>query len=205
MKTLLRIDASARMSESQSRRLGDTFESTWQERHSGAVVVRRDLAVNPPPHLSGEVLSGFFSGERDTPALGVSNEMVDELKACDAVLVTFPVYNFHVPSTLKAWIDLVVREGETFSVDVSGNRTGLLTGKRAYVIVARGGEIASPNGIDPVGRYLAGILRFIGIENTTVFSLAGTVNEALVGEKIDALRERMRDSLVPTTHSKLHS
>ncbi|MAS92660.1 MAG: FMN-dependent NADH-azoreductase [Verrucomicrobiales bacterium] len=205
MKTLLRIDASARLSDSHSRRLGDTFESTWRERHPDAVVVRRDLAVNPPPHLSGEVLSGFFRGERDTPALGVSNELVDELMACDAILVTCPVYNFHVPSTLKAWIDLVVREGETFFLDDSGNRTGLLAGKRAYVIVARGGEVGSPNGIDPVGSYLAGILRFIGIEDTTVFSLDETVNEALVGEKIDELRERMRDSLMPTTHSKLHS
>lgn len=205
MKTLLRIDASARTSDSHSRRCGDYFESTWRECHPDTAVVRRDLVENPPPHLDGRMLSSFFRGERDAPALCVSNELVEELKACDACLVTCPVYNFHIPSTLKAWIDLVVRAGETFSVDDGGNRTGLLTGKSAYVIVARGGQIDSPDGIDPVGKYLAGVLGFMGIVDTTVFSLDESVDEGRIGAKTEELREQIFRTLQPAAHTQLHS
>jgi FMN-dependent NADH-azoreductase len=108
-----------------------------------AKVTVRNLAFNPPPHV-GQAFVGALAAppQQQTPqqadALALSEELIDELAAADLVVMAVPMHNFGIPSTLKAWIDHVVRAGRTFSYTPNGPQ-GLLKGKRAIVVLATGG------------------------------------------------------------------
>jgi FMN-dependent NADH-azoreductase len=137
MTTILRIDASSRDQGSASRTLGDHLEQSLIARIPGAQPIRRDLATEPPPHVESATIIGYYTPpEAMTDVLrqatALSDALIAELRSADILLLTTPMYNFSVPSALKAWIDQVVRIGHTFSYD-GANFTGLLTGKKAYV------------------------------------------------------------------------
>jgi len=146
MTTLLKLNTSIFGENGASSRLTKEFVARWLEAHPGARVIERDLAANPVPHLTAEVFAGFNAkpGER-TPAqqaaVEVSDALIDELKRADVLVLGLPMYNFGVPSTLKAYFDYVGRAGETFRYTANGPE-GLLTGKQAYVFAARGGLYA---------------------------------------------------------------
>ena len=161
---ILRIDASARRTQSVSRDLNDKVVARYAA--AGPVdVVRRDL-IQPLPLIGEDWIAANFTDptERSPEQKGVlalSDQLIDELKAADVLLIGLPIYNFGVPATLKAWIDLVARRGVTFRYTESGP-VGLLTGKRAIVTVASGGtEVGSD--IDFATGYLRHALAFIGI------------------------------------------
>lgn len=124
MTRLLRIDASARRSRSLTRELGDLFEAEWHRLRPADTWMHRDLADQPPPHVTEEWIAAAFTGaDARTPAqreaLAVSDALVDELVAADLLVVTVPMYNCGMPSALKAWVDNVVRIGRTFSFDLA--------------------------------------------------------------------------------------
>ena len=187
MPTLLRIDASSRTLGSLSRDLGDHVERAWLGRHGGGRIVRRDLAEAPLPHIATETIAGFYTDPADmTDALreatALSDRLIDELAGADAVLVTTPMYNFSVPSALKAWVDQVVRIGRTFSYD-GESFAGLVTGKPAYLACAFGaagygdGEpLASADFVRP---YLEFSLGFLGFEHVRSFAVEATTSDEL--------------------------
>src|SRR5256885_10778815 len=141
--TLLQINASIFSSHGQSTRLADEFVAAWRASNPGAKVIVRNLAEETVPHLDAERFGAFLDkpGERSVEQQAVveySDALIDELKRADVLVLGLPMYNFGVPSTLKAYIDHIARAGATFKYTEKGP-VGLLTGKKAYVFVTRGG------------------------------------------------------------------
>jgi FMN-dependent NADH-azoreductase len=165
MKTLLKIQSSLFGANSQSSQLADRFIDSWLVKHPGGQVVTRDLNTNPVPHLTAERFAAFASKADDRTTdqqavLNFSDALIAELKSADTVVLAVPMYNFSVPSTLRAYFDHVARAGITFRYTASGPQ-GLLQGKQAYVFVTRGGFYTEAN--DTVTPYLRQFLGFIGI------------------------------------------
>jgi len=189
-RSILRIDASPRVTGSVTRRLADHFEASWTARHPEDRFLRRDLANMRVPHLDEPTITGFYTpAEQMTEALRIatatSDTLIAELLAADALLIATPMYNFSVPSALKAWIDQVVRAGRTFTYDGVGF-VGLVTGRPAYVLSAYGvagygaGEsLAAFNFLDP---YLRGLLGFLGFTAIHGVGADGTAGDAAAVE-----------------------
>lgn len=168
MKTLLRIDASARNEGSHSRRLADVVEAKWRGN-----ILRRDVAVNAIPHLSDAMIGAFHeAGRNQSPETAVSDALIAELKQADHLLISTPLYNYSLPSTLKAYLDHVVRSGHTFQVE-NGEYQGLLMGKTATVIMARG-SMSGWMKDDFQSEYLKEILAFMGIGPVEVITINAT-------------------------------
>ena len=143
MTTLLHIKSSLFGGDGQSSQLSDDFVARWQQQHGSGHVINRDLALDPVPHLDGEAVAGFIAeaaerNDKQRAVAALSEELIEELKSADVIVIGLPMYNFGVPSTFKAWIDHVARAGLTFRYTESGPE-GFLTGKKAYVFAARGG------------------------------------------------------------------
>lgn len=174
MTTLLRIDASTRIKGSHSRRLADYYQTQWLKTHPQGKIILRDLALNPVPHLTHEMIEAFQAeGKSSSPATALSHVLIQELRAADHLLIGSPMYNFSLPSTLKAYFDHVVRSGLTF--DIEGDQyTGCLEGKIATLITARGGVASSTEDDDFQINYLKKILTFIGIGPVETITLQGT-------------------------------
>ena len=159
--SILRIDASARTSGSVSRQLTDKVVASL-----GAPLVVRDLASTPVPQISEDWVNANFTPEAErTPAqartLALSETLVAELEAADTLIIGTPIYNFGVPAALKSWIDQIARAGRTFRYSDDGP-VGLLTGKRAIVVVTSGGTKTGSE-IDFATGYLTHVLGFVGI------------------------------------------
>ncbi|RPG32275.1 MAG: flavodoxin family protein [Muricauda sp. TMED12] len=178
MKTLLRIDSSFNLVGSFSRQAADHFEQLWKTAHPQGKVVRRDLERTKPPHLTHKTYNAFAQELKETEELDISDELISELEKADEILLGSPVYNYGVPSTLKAYIDHVIRINRTFAYDPKTYiRKGLLENKMAHVIVARGGTPINGESPDGVESYLEGILNFMGIDRVNSFSIYGTTFE----------------------------
>ncbi len=140
MPVLLRIDSSAGGAASRTRALTEVLSEAWLGRGKGFAVVSRDLHENPPPHLGDtaqhwpERLRGGAVLDAGTVAL--QEAVIAELLAADAVVIGAPMYNYAVPSTLKAWLDLIHVPGVTAPFDVP---TQPLAGRPAVIVSARGG------------------------------------------------------------------
>lgn len=143
MKTLLLIRSSILLGDGQSNRLADRYAAAWQNAHPEGRVIVRDLAENPLPHLDLARVGAYSTpAERRTPEqqalVAQSDELITELQGADVVALGLPLYNFGVPSTLKAYFDHVARAGVTFRYTASGPE-GLVKGKQVIVFAARGG------------------------------------------------------------------
>ncbi len=139
---ILRIDASMRHAGSVTRALTDRLVARLRAVSPGSAVTRRDLAAGVPVVDEAWIGANFTDpAERDDAqraALAESDELVAELKAADTLVIGLPIYNFGVPAAFKAWIDMIARARETFRYTETGPE-GLMTGKRALVVVASGG------------------------------------------------------------------
>ncbi|WDH36866.1 FMN-dependent NADH-azoreductase [Pseudomonas chlororaphis] len=176
MSRVLIIESSARQQDSVSRQLTQTFIKQWQAAHPDDQITVRDLAVTPVPHLDINLLGGWMkpAGQRneiEEASLQRSNELTDELLAADVLVMAAPMYNFAIPSTLKAWLDHVLRAGVTFKYTATGPQ-GLLNGKRAYVLTARGGIYAGSTA-DHQEPYLRQVMGFIGIHDVEFIHAEG--------------------------------
>src|SRR5688500_12860820 len=163
---ILQMKSSVFSGNGQSSRLADEFVALLAEQHPAAEIVERDLAADPVPHLDGARAAALFAKPEERTAeqraiVADSDALIDELRRADVLVLGLPMYNFGVPSQLKAWFDHIARAGETFKYTDKG-AVGLLTGKKAYVFAARGGQyVGTPN--DWQTQFVRYFLGFIGI------------------------------------------
>jgi len=191
--TLLRIDSSAATKGSVTRALTDRIVATL----SPTSVTTRDLALTPPPQITESWITARTQPEAErSPAqnaeLALSDTLVAELIAADTNVIGLPVYNFSVPASLKAWIDLIARVGVTFRYTSDGPQ-GLLTGKRAIIAMASGGTPAGSD-IDFASGYLRHVLGFVGITDVTLITADALAKDpegtlARAHADIDALQQ----------------
>lgn len=180
MNTLLRIDSSVRTENSFSRTLGDYFIKQWKEKNPDGVIIERDLTLRPVPHLNEQTVNAFFSEIPDVESTRLSDELINEIYQSNEILITSPMYNFGIPSSLKAYFDLVVRTKKTFTENIT--RKGLLENKKAYVISSMGGIL--PEKRNPLEIHITQLLNHMGVSDICYFPLDGTVNEARITELV---------------------
>ena len=160
-RTVLHIDSSARKTGSVTRDLSARAVA----RLSADSVIRRDLADALPQIDEDWIAANLTPADQRSAAqvekLALSDQLIGEIKAADTLVIGMPIYNFSVPAALKAWIDLVARAGLTFRYTDAGPQ-GLLSGKRAIVVLASGGT-KSGSEIDFATGYIRHVLGFIGI------------------------------------------
>jgi FMN-dependent NADH-azoreductase len=185
MTKLLVVETSPRGDQSISRGLTRRFVAEWRTAHPGGEVIDRDLMETDLQFVGAPWLQAYFTPpEQQSPEmkaeLRLSDELVAELLACDHLVIATPVYNYNVPAALKAWIDSIVRKGQTLGFDGSG----LVQGKKATVLMASGGVYTEGSPIrdrDIATQYLRLILKVIGITDVTVIA-AGNAKSVDMGE-----------------------
>jgi FMN-dependent NADH-azoreductase len=179
MTQILVIESSANLASSVSRDLTKAFLAGYKTAHPDVSVVTRDLVSDPVPHLGVDLIGGFFgkpeelTGAQKT-AIAVSDTLIDQIEAADIITIGAPMYNFSIPSSLKAWIDHVLRAGRTFRYTENGPQ-GLVTGKKVVLLLASGG-VYSDGPYKPYDfqeTYLRGVLGFIGLTDVTVVRAEG--------------------------------
>jgi FMN-dependent NADH-azoreductase len=165
--TLLQINTSINNDNGQSSQLARQFVAATQARDPGIKIIVRDVAAaEPVPHLDAERFGAFITKPQERSAaqdavIAYSDALITELQQADVIVMGLPMYNFGVPSQLKAYFDHIARAGVTFKYTEKGP-VGLLTGKRAYVFAARGGVYAGTP-LDTQTGYVRDFLRFLGI------------------------------------------
>ena len=188
MKNLLQINASIFAENGQSTRLANEFVANWQNRHPDGRVVSRDLGNDPVPHLTAQRFGAFLAKpeertEEQREVAEFSDKLIEELRNADVIVLGLPMYNFGIPSALKAYFDHVARAGITFKYTDKGP-VGLLEGKKVYVFAARGGAyVGTP--IDTQTAYVRDFLRFIGLADV----------EFIYAEKLNMGEESKQASL----------
>lgn len=176
MKNLLVVNASGRINRSITRRLTHQYAERWQEANPGGRVVYRDVGQNPPaPVNEAWIASAFSKAEQRSPqmraALAQSEQLLNEIESATAIVFGVPMYNFGVPSALKAYFDQVIRVNRSFLFDPQAEEPyqPLLADKPTRVIVSvgdgsllPGGEMETLNFLEP---HLATMLNFIGLHS----------------------------------------
>lgn len=178
MKTLLVINSSGRVTRSITRQLTTRFADGWISLYCGAEIRSCDVGLNPPPPVNERWIAAAFAAPTERTsvmheALALSDAMLDEIIAADAIVLGVPMYNFGMPAQLKAYVDQIVRIGRAFDFDASAHEPyrPLLSSKPVVVIVSAGdgslhpgGALAHLNFLEP---HLATILGFIGLTDVT--------------------------------------
>ena len=168
MSTILSINSSLFGEVGQSSQLSQQFIQRLLQLQPDAEVISHDLGRDPVPHLNAEVFQGFMleSSERNAnqkTAVGLSDQLISELKRADILVFGLPMYNFGIPSTLKAYFDYIARAGITFKYTENG-AVGLLEGKKAFVLATRGG-LYKGTPLDTETKYMTDFLAFLGIND----------------------------------------
>jgi FMN-dependent NADH-azoreductase len=171
MAQVLVLNSSAAGDASVSKLLVQEAVAQLSRQDPELRVATRDLGDDPIPHLtrdSAAALRGEPANPAQAAARALSDALVDELKAADTIVIGAPMYNFGIPSTLKAWFDHVLRAGVTFSYSEAGPE-GLLTGKRAIVVESRGGLYSEGPAqiMDAQEPHLRTLLGFMGITDVS--------------------------------------
>ena len=196
MPNLLVLQNSANLETSVSRRLVATFVDAFVQRHPEAEIVQRDFARNPLPHLSPALAAGLLPGQgAATPDIGLADILTEELEAADIIVIGAPFYNFTIPSTLKAWLDHVVRVGRTFAY-VNGAPRGLLPpGKKVIAFVASGGAYTEgpASAMDFASSYLRFIFGFMGVTDIEIVRAEWQAVPERGASSAQAATDRARD------------
>lgn len=199
---LLRIDSSVLGPHSASRALTADIVARQVALHPGLKVTERDLAAEPALHLSPAHLAVWQGGAVDSAALGEDltkgGSYLDELFAADIIVIGAPMYNFSVPSQLKAWIDRVVIAGKTFQYSAHGVE-GLLKNKKVFIASSRGNVYsagAPAAALEHQESYLTGVLSFIGLTDVTIVRAEGL---AFGPEPREAAMRKAREDIAAMT------
>jgi FMN-dependent NADH-azoreductase len=192
---ILHIDSSPRGERSHSRALTAAFVDELKQSRSDVSVTYHDLGHNPVPHVNeGWIAAAYSDPATHTAelkdAIRLSDELVDEVLAADILVIGAPMHNFSIPSTLKAYIDQIVRVGRTFTPDYQG----LATGKKLYVLCARGGGGYGPGepmeGANFQDGYIKAIFGMIGITDVTfVYDEKTLSNESNLPASLQEVRD----------------
>ncbi len=179
MKNVLHITSSPRTEASISRKLGNAVVEKIKGKYPDGVVKERDLAKNPLPHLDEVLINAFFTpteslSSEQSKAIKPSDEAIAELKEADIIVIDAPMYNFSIPSTLKAYIDYISRPGQTFRYTENGPE-GMLNDKKMYIAFSGGGIYSEGlyQAYDFNVPYLKAVFGVFGITDVTVFRAEG--------------------------------
>ncbi|AKU22116.1 MULTISPECIES: FMN-dependent NADH-azoreductase [unclassified Massilia] len=202
MANVLYINSSVRSSGSLSRQLSAEFIAKWRAANPGDSIVERDLAAQPVPHLSEEMMGAFFTAPEQRNAeqaavVKTSDALVAELFAADVIVIGAPMYNFSISSTLKAWIDHIARAGLTFKYTENGP-VGLVQGKKVYVFTASGGVYSEGpgSGFDFLSTYLRAALGFLGMSDIRFIQAEGVAGgEQAVADTVAKGRQTIEQLL----------
>src|SRR4030081_3348756 len=181
MLTLLKIDSSPMGERSISRKLTAKFAETWTRAHPNGTVISRDVTALNLPVVDAQWVAAAYTPEdartaEQKQALAVSDSLIADLQKADEYVIGVPMHNFSIPSTLKLWIDQVARAGKTFSYG-SGGAKGLLSGKKATLIMASGGVYEHGTALTALNfatPYLRAVLGFMGITDVNFIAAEGT-------------------------------
>lgn len=190
MPTLLRLDVSPRGDYSVSRQLTKAVVDDWKKNNPGGKVIYRDLSEKPLPFVDLPWIGAPYSTpDQHTPeqqaAIGVSNELVDELLTADEIVIGSPMYDFNAPAALKGWLDHIVRLGRTFNAKYEG----LAAGKRARIVMTSGGNYEPGSYMEKAdffSPYIRFIFGFIGIKDVEIYLAGGTSAINQGGMTLDA-------------------
>ncbi len=179
MSNILLVLSSPRGEEAYSTQVARDLVAKLRAGDPAAVVTVRDVARDPLPHVGEAFVNAIRSPtgpstEAERAVVEKSNALVDELLAADVVVIAAPMYNFGVPSTLKAWIDHVARAGRTFRYTENGPE-GLAKDKRAFLVLSRGGVYSTgpAQRLEHQGTYLRALLGFLGITDVRTIDIEG--------------------------------
>lgn len=181
MTKVLLVTSSLAGAESKSTQLAKEFIAAWRDSGGRFEVAERDLAAPHIVHLSGAHLAAWMTpaDKRSEPQQSLAEEsdpLVEEVEAADAIVIAAPMYNFSIPSTLKAWIDHITRAGRTFRYTPQGKPEGLLKNKKVFVVAARGGVYTGNSpaaSFDFQEPYLRAVLGFIGLTDVAFIHVEG--------------------------------
>lgn len=167
---ILQINSSARSSGSESTRMSDKLVAGLAAANPGATVVRRDLASEPHPVIDEATLGALFTpADQRSPTqaarVALDDALIAQVQAADVVVIGAPMYNFGVTIQLKSWFDAIARAGVTFRYGANGPE-GLLTGKKVYVNLSRGG-VHKNGASDSQVPFLTTFLGFLGMSDVT--------------------------------------
>lgn len=198
---VLEVSASGRRADSVSRMLTQEIVDALESRSGNVELTRRDLSKGIPL-VDEQWINANFTAEEERSdeqrdVLAQSDSLVGELQAADVIVIGSPIYNFGIPAALKAWIDMIARARLTFRYTSTGPE-GLLTGKKAYVVIASGG-VPVDSAVDFATPYLRQALGFVGITDIEVVA-ADQLNNA-GDDAIDAARIRIADLIHTTRHT----
>lgn len=200
---LLHIDSSILGEASVSRRLTRDIVGHWVARHPQTVVEHLDLALDAPAHLDADALGfrqppGAELGAAQRRENIVSEALVSQFLAADVVVIGAPLYNFSIPSQLKAWIDRVAQPGRTFSYTAAGPQ-GLAGGKTVIVASTRGGQYAGSEAgraMEHQESYLQTVFGFFGISDVRIVRAEGlAMGEAARAQALDAAAAQVRSAV----------
>ncbi len=179
--TLLRIDSSARRKNSKTRMLTDFFMNELNKKNE-QTVISRDVGINPPNFPTDDFIKANYTPEtvrtsKMKEILEPSDILIQELIDADKIIIASPMYNFSISATLKAYIDNIVRVGQTFAIDKNGAMQGLLGGKKVVVITSRGAMSYKLGGalqpFDFQTSYLTKLFNFLGITDIIFVNTEG--------------------------------
>jgi FMN-dependent NADH-azoreductase len=197
---ILHIDASPLGSASISRQLTAAVVARLKHDHPVATVTHRDLVETPISHLSGELLQVLRPAPGSAPPVNATvradadqtEELLGEFLGADVIVIGAPMFNFSIPSQLKAWIDRVAQAGRTFRYTAAGPE-GLAVGKKAIVVSTRGGFYAGTEyeaAMDHQEAYLRTVLNFLGITDVSYVRAEGVAVSAEKKQEALALASR---------------
>ncbi|MGZ4089499.1 MAG: FMN-dependent NADH-azoreductase [Bacteroidia bacterium] len=183
MKNVLRLISSPRVEASLSVKLGNAVVEKIKTKYPNSVINERDLTINPFPHIDEVLINAFFTpkeklSKEQSEAIKLSDEAITELQEADMIVIDTPMYNFSIPSTLKTYLDHVVRRGVTFEGVVVGNETkieGKLKNKKVYLAftssgVYSEGQLQSYDFSIPL---MKAVLGWMGMTDVTAFRAEG--------------------------------
>jgi FMN-dependent NADH-azoreductase len=208
MKKLLIINSSAKTINSSSRKLTEAFVDHWKNIYVNPVICFRELGNTDVPHLNEKWIAVAFKPatartEEEAAALKISDTYIAELHNADVIVIGAPMYNWSIPSALKAYIDQVLRVNETFKINPADARhpyIGLLQNKTLFLLLSRGDdgyEDGEHNAhLNFQSTYLKMVFNMMGVSNTHIIAINGaSINKEKFKETINAAQQTIRDVL----------
>ena len=209
MNKVLRLSTSLFHEDSVSEMLVDELLAGLGEAGGDQKVVQRDFRKSPVPHIDAALLQAIATPAAERSAeqqarVDYSDTLIDELRSADTLVIGLPMYNFSVPSMLKAWIDHIARAGVTFAYGKDGPR-GLLRDTRVYLVTAMGG-MHQPGTSDFLRPYMELIMGFIGLDDVTLISASGlNMGEQQRAAGLAAARAEIEKAVAVVRHGGQHT